>query len=610
MLPSTLNTTLFALMVLLLSAAPAVSQIAGIPQGGEHFGFAVATGDFNNDGYADLAVGVPFDDAGANQAGAVNVVYGTAAGLDVPDNALWHQDSAGVLGVAEEDDNFGYSVAVGDFNGDNFDDLAIGVPFEDVGAIADAGAVNVLYGTAGGLQSAFNQIWVQGDLLGSSDEETDLFGWSLAAGDFDDDGFDDLAIGIAYEDDGLIVNAGAIFVVYGTDTGLDAADSAWWSQTNSGTGTGNSSDSFGFSLAAGNFDNDDYDDLAIGIIGEDAGGQNNAGGVAVMYGANTGLSTTGSQLWSQDTAGIDGAPEANDFFGYSLTTGDFDNDGFDDLVVGVPFEDIGAITDAGAVNVIYGTDAGLSSTDDQLFSENTAGIPLTVEENDNFGFSLAVGRFDQDLDDDLAIGVRKREVGGDSNAGAILVIAGAVGGLDPSEAALVFTQDDAEVEGDAESNDRFGSALAVGDFDDNGIVDIAVGVPNELVDGQAEAGAVNILYSVFGGLDSSQLLFQGATLVANEPEAPGLPTTFALLPAYPNPFNPSTTLRYDVPAAGPVRITVFDALGREMALLVSEEHTAGHHEISFDAHGLPSGLYLVRMEAGSATQAQRITLLR
>ena len=135
-------------------------------------------------------------------------------------------------------------------------------------------------------------------------------------------------------------------------------------------------------------------------------------------------------------------------------------------------------------------------------------------------------------------------------------------------------------------------------------------VPDELVDGEAEAGAVNILYGVFGGLDSSQLWFQGAMPVAIEPAAPGLPTTFALLPAYPNPFNPSTTLRYDVAAAGHVRITVFDALGREIALLVSEEHTAGRHEISFNAQGLPSGLYLVRMEAGGGVQTQRVTLLK
>ena len=71
-------------------------------------------------------------------AGAVNVIYGTASGLDVPDNQQWVQGLGGIGGVAEDFDWFGHSVAVGDFNGDSFDDLAIGVPYEDVGAIADA----------------------------------------------------------------------------------------------------------------------------------------------------------------------------------------------------------------------------------------------------------------------------------------------------------------------------------------------------------------------------------------------------------------------------------------------------------------------------------------
>ena len=385
MLPSSLKTTLFGLAALLLSAAPAAAQIVGSPGVDDHFGNAVATGDFNNDGYADLAVGVPGDDVGANEAGAVNVIYGTADGLDVPDNARWAQGSAGVAGAAEDFDWFGYSLAVGDFNGDNFDDLAIGVPYEDVGAIADAGAVNVLYGSTSGLQTAFNQLWVQGDIGTTTDEVGDSWGWAVAAGDFDNDGYDDLAVGAAYEDIGG-TNEGGVTIVFGTSNGLEATGAQFWSQSGAGTGSNDDFDSFGFSLAVGNFDNDSYDDLAIGIIGEDAGGQNNAGGVAVMYGTNTGLSAVGSQLWSQATAGIEGAAEIGDQLGWSLTTGNFDNDNFDDLAAGAPYEDVGAISNAGAVNVIYGTAAGLSSTDNQLFSEATAGIPLFTEANDHFGF--------------------------------------------------------------------------------------------------------------------------------------------------------------------------------------------------------------------------------
>ncbi|MCH7975235.1 MAG: T9SS type A sorting domain-containing protein [Bacteroidetes bacterium] len=97
--------------------------------------------------------------------------------------------------------------------------------------------------------------------------------------------------------------------------------------------------------------------------------------------------------------------------------------------------------------------------------------------------------------------------------------------------------------------------------------------------------------------------------VANEPAAE-LPSTLALHAAYPNPFNPSTTLRYDLAEAGNVRIAVFDMLGREVVELLNQQQAAGSHEISFDAEGLPTGTYIARMEAGGEVRAQRLTLIR
>src|SRR5262249_11258138 len=152
-------------------------------------GLALASGDFNGDGFDDLAIGVPTQDVGmAVSAGAVCVLYGSPAGLTDVGNQLWSQDSPGVLDAAEGSDSFGPSLTTGDFDGDGFDDLAIGVEGEDLGAIDAAGAVNVLYGTASGLSDVGNQFWTQDSpgILGAA-ESAELFGSILASGDFNGD---------------------------------------------------------------------------------------------------------------------------------------------------------------------------------------------------------------------------------------------------------------------------------------------------------------------------------------------------------------------------------------------------------------------------------------
>ena len=169
-------------------------------------------GDFNNDGFEDLAIGVDENIGGLQDAGAVNVIYGGPDGLAAPGNQIWHQDSFTIDGLANEGDNFGRALAAGHFNSDGFEDLAIGVPMEG----RDSGAVNVIYGSPVGLAAPGNQIWHQ-DSVGIAEqrEQGDNFGFALAAGDFNDDGLEDLAIGVPGED----VGAGAVNVLYGAGPG-------------------------------------------------------------------------------------------------------------------------------------------------------------------------------------------------------------------------------------------------------------------------------------------------------------------------------------------------------------------------------------------------------
>jgi len=115
-------------------------------------------GDFNGDGFKDLAIGVPSEDIkGIVDAGAVNIIYGSVQGIHrdagLPDQFV-HQDSIGIDDEPEENDHFGEDLAAGDFNGDGFDDLVIGVKHEKVNGKKKAGAVHVIYGSALGLHAS------------------------------------------------------------------------------------------------------------------------------------------------------------------------------------------------------------------------------------------------------------------------------------------------------------------------------------------------------------------------------------------------------------------------------------------------------------------------
>jgi hypothetical protein len=88
----------------------------------------------------------------------------------------------------------------------------------------------------------------------------------------------------------------------------------------------------------------------------------------------------------------------------------------------------------------------------------------------------------------------------------------------------------------------------------------------------------------------------------------GVPRTFALHPNFPNPFNPQTTIRFDIAQATPVRLRVFNAMGQQVATLAEGTYAPGTHEVTFDASALPSGVYVYRIEAG-AFQAMRTMVL-
>ena len=258
-------------------------------------------GDFNGDGRDDLAVGVVGEDlGGASNAGAVNVLYGGPGGLSATGDQFWRQNSTGVLGASEKDDSFGYALAAGDFNGDGRDDLAVGVPDEDIGGVATVGAVNVLYGGAGGLSATGNQLWHQ-DSPGVLDTAEPATGsarpWPRATS---------MATAVTIWRSGVPQTsrgrlcAGAVNVLYGGSGGLSATGNQFWSQDSPGVlDAAEPLDVFGGSLAAGDINGDGRDDLAVGVFSEDLGSVGDAGAVNVLYGGAGGLSATGNQFWTR-----------------------------------------------------------------------------------------------------------------------------------------------------------------------------------------------------------------------------------------------------------------------------------------------------------------------
>lgn len=447
--------------------------------------------DFNGDGYTDLVVATPKAKVnGQSQAGQLTVLYGSASGVSTSRSALISQNTAGVPGTAEAYDHFGDSYATGDLDGDGYTDLAVGVTMERSTG-PDIGIVQILWGGSRGLVNGaltvygtensssaylFGSNVAIGDFDGDGHDQLAVTGYAglsvfadgftrsaapartdlstgsdqvyrgtgaIVTGDFDDNGADDLVVAgdSDIEDDessslwlGYYAGGpgGMTFTQNPASVSLDAASVR----------------------AAGDLDKDGYDDLVT--YGSGASG---AGTVVVHYGGPGGIpGSTRSQSIDQNTSGVPGVNESGDGFGSQVSIGDVNGDGYPDAAVGAQGEDVGTREYAGAVWLLKGSASGLTGSGAQSFTQNTAGVPGTAEFMDQMGSAVRLQDLNGDGRADLTAAAAGEDVFADDvhyHDGADWILRGSASGLTTS-GAVSFSE---KAFGLTYRNKSFGSVL-------------------------------------------------------------------------------------------------------------------------------------------------------
>src|SRR5262245_35168692 len=422
------------------------SGVPDLAQAGDGLGLSQTSGDFNADGYADVAVSAPYEDLGTFQnSGLVHVFYGSATGLRT-DNARTYSLSNTAYG-ARSFAYFGTSLATGDFDDDGDADLAIGAP--------GFSRVFVVKGSATGLGSFLSVFSQNSAGVPGVHKSNDLFGNALSGGDANGDGRDDLAIGAQWDWEDRGWATGSVTLLFGSDTGLTGANAERWSKDSPGIGGvpalfGNNDveDNFGFQVALGDYNGDGFADLAASAPGApvtyNSVKRQDAGTVNVIYGSAGGLTSSGSKHLSQASTGMPSSPETSDQMGLTLAAGDANGDGLAELGIFTGGDEL--------VTVIAGNASRFAAITAQAWTQNTAGIVGSTETGDYFGASLRFAYFRGGTLAGLAIGIP----GEDSAEGAVEIIHGSAVGLTSTDSQY-FTQDTAGVPDVSQADDWFGS---------------------------------------------------------------------------------------------------------------------------------------------------------
>lgn len=577
----------------------------------DNLGRSITTGNINNDNYPDIIISAP---QSYDFTGTVYVIFGNE---NIPKDKFELKNLDGSNGFVihgQPDWLIGVNLHSNDLNGDGYDEIIIGSPLSHPNDINNAGSVHIIFGKQEPYEAtvSLDALDPEDGLFISGIGVYNLFGNSITSADFNGDSISDLAIGATgiYFDNGL---RGETYILFGTEEWSNfPIDISNLDGTNGFALRGTAP----FALNTGDYNADDKPDLIIGNPQATKNFQGQAGETLVLFGKNEYdslkyVSDLNNLKYVDNELQLPFSPEGLFFTGIikdglsgnSVSSSDYNNDGFDDILIGAPNIEINEQLFVGQTYIFFGynfnffnqytsgSDSGLikqliiDSLQINIDPNDLKGITINgLENDDNFGASTFSFDVNNDGINDMLISAPSATRDNSILTGETYIIYGDEG-LEYSTINLnnLTYHEGFSIKG-GKSYMESGFSIAAVDLNNDHKTDLLIGAPDDSPNGIDAGGSVFVLtdFQNIGVATEKDLL---------------LPSSLVLEQNYPNPFNPNTQITYALAEGAQVTLNVFNIMGQQVATLVNEHKSAGFHQESFDAGALSNGVYIAQIKA-------------